>query len=203
MKAINTLYGGNFFRSRTEARWAVFFDACGIPYDYEFEGYHLDAGRYLPDFKLPIFGMFFEVKGVSPTEEEVAKALSLAEAFNVVVLLAEGAPEERFQIRWFDSSGEDSRRYVIARDRNSEAGFWLVCEDELELGTQSSTRWLGGGKPGVTIRHGPMFSGALEAAYALAASARFEHGQRMARVQAIPEVDPARHEQRSTIRGAA
>jgi hypothetical protein len=38
MKAIETLYRGYRFRSRTEARWAVFFDKLGLRWDYEEEG---------------------------------------------------------------------------------------------------------------------------------------------------------------------
>ena len=30
LKPIQTEYGGFLFRSRLEARWAVFFDACGV-----------------------------------------------------------------------------------------------------------------------------------------------------------------------------
>jgi hypothetical protein len=196
-KSINTLYGGGFFRSRTEAKWAVFFDACGIPYDYEFRGYHLDAGRYLPDFWLPTFQMFFEIKGVWPSEDERQKCVDLAASMDRVVLLAQGVPEERFQIRWYDSAGEDDRLYVIARDRNADAGFWLVADDEGD-----SSRWFGGGVLGEPHR-GPMFSGALERAYQLAQMIRFEHGARTHRVQPIPEADPARHEPRATMRGAA
>ena len=64
LKAINTLYNGYLFRSRLEARWAVFFDAAGIKYEYEPEGFELPSGdRYLPDFYLPEQEMFVEVKG--------------------------------------------------------------------------------------------------------------------------------------------
>lgn len=53
IKAIETYYNGRYFRSRLEARWAVFFDACGVKYEYEPEGYELDNGLwYLPDFLL-------------------------------------------------------------------------------------------------------------------------------------------------------
>ncbi len=38
IKAIDTVYNGYKFRSRLEARWAVFFDAAGIKYEYEPEG---------------------------------------------------------------------------------------------------------------------------------------------------------------------
>lgn len=53
LRAIQTEYNGYLFRSRLEARWAVFFDACGIEYEYEPEGFDLGGGlQYLPDFLL-------------------------------------------------------------------------------------------------------------------------------------------------------
>ena len=53
IKAIQTEYKGYLFRSRLEARWAVFFDACGVDWEYEPEGYDLGNGLYyLPDFLL-------------------------------------------------------------------------------------------------------------------------------------------------------
>ena len=39
IKAIETVYNGYRFRSRLEARWAVFFDAMQIRYEYEPEGF--------------------------------------------------------------------------------------------------------------------------------------------------------------------
>lgn len=62
IKAIDTLYNGYRFRSRLEARWAVFFDAVGIKYEYEPEGYETPKGRYLPDFYLPELDTHVEVK---------------------------------------------------------------------------------------------------------------------------------------------
>lgn len=53
IKAIETHYKGYRFRSRLEARWAVFFDALGLQWEYEPEGYDLgEAGWYLPDFRV-------------------------------------------------------------------------------------------------------------------------------------------------------
>lgn len=53
MKVIETEYKGYRFRSRLEARWAVFFDACGVKWEYEPEGFDLGDGiYYLPDFLL-------------------------------------------------------------------------------------------------------------------------------------------------------
>lgn len=65
IKPIETFYNGYRFRSRLEARWAVFFDAMGIEYQYESEGYEHFGYTYLPDFWLPKYKLHAEVKGVS------------------------------------------------------------------------------------------------------------------------------------------
>lgn len=60
--SIPTLYNGIEYRSRTEARWAVFFDKINITHVYEIEGLKTDQGNYLPDFYLPDYDAFAEVK---------------------------------------------------------------------------------------------------------------------------------------------
>ena len=62
INAIPTYYKGTEFRSRTEARWAVFLDELGIEWQFEAEGYDLLHGYYLPDFWLPQIDAFLEVK---------------------------------------------------------------------------------------------------------------------------------------------
>lgn len=70
LKAIETTYKGYRFRSRLEARWAVFFDTLGMTWRYEAQGYRLHDGTYyLPDFEVAIPGLcgstetlFVEVK---------------------------------------------------------------------------------------------------------------------------------------------
>lgn len=58
-----TYYNGVLFRSKTEAKWARFFDLVRIEYDYEpitvtgWNGY-----RYKPDFYLPAYDKYAEVK---------------------------------------------------------------------------------------------------------------------------------------------
>ena len=69
IKAIETQYRGCWFRSRLEARWAVFFDALGIRWEYEKEGFEITSlweerrWRYLPDFYLTDLKTWVEVKG--------------------------------------------------------------------------------------------------------------------------------------------
>ena len=78
IKPIETIYNGYRFRSRLEARWAVFFDSAGIKYQYEPEGFCVGdfdgtSFFYLPDFYFPDQEIYGEVKGRRFTEQEKAK----------------------------------------------------------------------------------------------------------------------------------
>ena len=53
IKPIETKHNGFRFRSRLEARWAVFFDMIDLKYEYEVEGFEMKGIRYLPDFYIP------------------------------------------------------------------------------------------------------------------------------------------------------
>lgn len=96
MKAIETRYKGYRFRSRLEARWAVYFDADGIEWEYEREGFDLGAaGPYLPDFWLPRVRMWAEVKPDRFSSAELEKCHALADATGHPVLLLDGLPDFR------------------------------------------------------------------------------------------------------------
>ena len=78
IKAVPTEYKGYRFRSRLEARWAVFFDACGVEWEYEPEGYDLGNGLYyLPDFLLhgvqgrAAGDLYVEVKGKMAADDAI------------------------------------------------------------------------------------------------------------------------------------
>ena len=84
IQAIQTVYNRRRFRSRLEARWAVFFDTAGIIWEYEPEGFHVNGGQYLPDFWLPQVrlkdydpGIYIEVKPEPPPISEINKYRSL------------------------------------------------------------------------------------------------------------------------------
>lgn len=63
-KAMEVLYSGKVFRSRLEARWAVFLDLLGVNWDYEPCHYEIGPDLYyLPDFYLPDHQTWLEVKG--------------------------------------------------------------------------------------------------------------------------------------------
>lgn len=92
IRAIETRYKGHRFRSRTEARWAVFMDCLGVEWEYEREGYELPHGKYLPDFWLPVQESFFEVKGEGITDRESRLAWDLCEASQRDVFVVCGPP---------------------------------------------------------------------------------------------------------------
>ena len=73
IKAIETEYDGHRFRSRIEARWAVFFNAIGLKYEYEIEGFQMGELRYLPDFYIPSLDRWFEIKGKPLSAADIKK----------------------------------------------------------------------------------------------------------------------------------
>ena len=102
MKAIETVYKGYRFRSRLEARWAVFFDALGLRWEYEPEGFELPSERYLPDFRVEypsLVTVYVEVKppvALSAQDEtrlwEFGQEVMKDEAANVGFLVVRGDP---------------------------------------------------------------------------------------------------------------
>jgi hypothetical protein len=130
-KAIETRYKGYRFRSRLEARWAVFFDAAGIEYEYEHQGYDLGKfGWYLPDFWLPDLLTWVEVKAtpqIAASTEPLIKALSLETCGSAIVV--GGLPgESSVYASWFEIGGDGggmSDTHACGY-RDGEQGF-LVC----------------------------------------------------------------------------
>src|SRR5438067_13347526 len=102
MKAIETYYKGYRFRSRTEARWAVFFDKLGLRWDYEEEGYVLPkTGCYLPDFKVILPSdeiIYCEVNHSEAddfADDEIRKLREFAHERRCKVILLTGVPDFR------------------------------------------------------------------------------------------------------------
>jgi len=93
MQAIETHYNGYRYRSRMEARWAIFFDAMNIQWQYELEGYILGNRSYLPDFFLPTVEMYGEVKPKPFNAREKAVAKQLARESGKPVLMLIDVPD--------------------------------------------------------------------------------------------------------------
>lgn len=99
MKAIETIYNGYRFRSRLEAKWAIFFDELKIRYQYELEGYELPNGmRYLPDFYIESMNLFVEIKPSvdSISNEGIDKMISFSVEGRKNLLLITGQPTKDY-----------------------------------------------------------------------------------------------------------
>lgn len=137
MKAINTEYSGYLFRSRLEARWAVFFDTLGWEYKYEPEGFILSNGTpYLPDFYLPEINTWVEVKPEYPHKEDMdkCKLLSLEIGTEYGVMLVYGLPDKiQYPHFWSgDYYGDSTLTSYIKSKRWTWPyvnGDWWPCDD--------------------------------------------------------------------------
>lgn len=183
MKVIETEYEGYRFRSRLEARWAVFFDACGVKWEYEPEGFDLGDGLYyLPDFLLHnVFDdedkkyigsndLWVEVKGAM-TEFDAKKILY----FNSPILVVGKIPD-----------GNDIYDLVSCAIEQSDSTDFYLCVHLFNFDTIYGNNW--GALPGInkqgrfdilpigaTRNFDNIDAKATEKAYRLARQARFEH----------------------------
>jgi len=174
IKPIQTHYKGYHFRSRLEARWAVFFDAIGWPWEYEPEGFDLGEGDfYLPDFRLICADgdLWVEIKAKAPNAEEKRKAEKLAEQSGAAVVFGIGPPDP-YKI----SDGLDG--FIPSLRAGVKVG-WL--ESVAAINTYCKQKW---NRPGWSLGGGfgdEPCEADVEACNA-AKSARFEFGQKGAAV---------------------
>ena len=144
IKPIQTRYKGYNFRSRTEARWAVFFDALNVKFQYEPEGFELkNRVWYLPDFYVDNFfgtGGYFEVKPASePSQEDLDKLELLYEATDSYVFLLNGPPDFKYYRAFTDKHrwGAEEAIWASVLLCASEAiGFDHRYEDLLPAGKE-------------------------------------------------------------------
>lgn len=126
--AIPTSYAGRFFRSRLEARWAVFYDALGISWVYEPEGFALKAGWYLPDFYIPHLECYIEIKPRDPSDDESEKAHQLASVTDKNVYIFT-SPEPGHQWPPCYPRGQPSGNgaYLYDTKGYDEGRMWCQC----------------------------------------------------------------------------
>lgn len=155
IKPIETIYNGYRFRSRLEARWAVFFDEMGIKYEYEAEGYDLGKlGWYLPDFWLPDAKWHIEIKPAGTSDIELKRAHCFdknppSESMGIIVLM--GSPNS------LPSAGQEMWHGKLRDNYGSNLSnveyLCMRCKHPYLLGYQAAI---------------------------VARSARFEHGESLA-----------------------
>jgi len=187
MKAIDTVYKGHRFRSRLEARWAVFFNSLGLSYEYEKEGFDLDGILYLPDFWMPALDIFIEIKGSALTklDERKIEALVRASNKNCLVLIGQiGPPDTEHNVpydcpmySWYSVEPTDEDPETGACNYDSPY-IWCECVICGKIGAEFDAR---SGRlcrhPNVSEKNYNANSPRLMAAYRAAMGARFEHGE--------------------------
>lgn len=164
IRAIPTQYNGYTFRSRLEARWAVYLDSQYIKWEYEKEGYDLGSlGWYLPDFWFPQVDMWGEVKGKKFTQKEILKCEALHEVTGYPCLFLQGMPD--FYVYY----ATDHSDYLVG----DHHGY---CFDEHRFYSNCGGNYSKYPDPcDVSDGMKAMFS---EHAIINARSARFEHGEK-------------------------
>ncbi|HMF18863.1 MAG TPA: hypothetical protein VKE98_16775, partial [Gemmataceae bacterium] len=193
IKAIETSYNGYLFRSRLEARWAVFLDALGVPYEYEPQGFDMDGLHYLPDFKLPVQKLWLEIKPPGGFHgEDVRKVLEFGK--NQTILAIEGNPWPWEYLAWLPcyplvfpfptaqwaNCPQCHLANIVLLDRDSERtrsvlGKWPEFKGSKHLFSRLCRCELGMNWFGPDDR---VIESLLGDAYRAARSARFEHGQK-------------------------
>lgn len=186
IQSIKTDVEGTILRSRTEARWVVFFKRLGVSFQYEPERIELTNGEsYLPDFYLPEFKAYLEVKADSEdiVTAEAARARQLAaDRPGQRMWLTVGPPSKSTpNILTLDEWQADAtieeiladpeNRYYFLQDRRDDGIYWLQAN--AVSGHFRRTFLVGG--PGTVTDHDrpPMLLPHIEAAYAAAAGARW------------------------------
>lgn len=195
-KAIQTSFKGYRFRSRLEARYAVLFDALGLKWEYEIEGFDLGlSGWYLPDFWIPDWKSFVEIKPRTPQFGELVKPTAFSWEYGNNLILFRGSPWpgetiiEKFSPANKESGEEATVDWFgeIAQCRGCQ-GLCLLAEEFHpqpdvcshgtfnDIGTHacddckspvSSVHWMNNRNSKSVVAN----------AYRAARSARFEHGE--------------------------
>lgn len=129
MQAIQTYYSEHLFRSRLEARWAVFFNEIGLEWIYEMEGYILDNGQwYLPDFYFPELLCFGEVKPLEEIpEHELSKVVEIGKSKRIILLI--GLPNNSPK-QLFSPILEEKDSYVMFYNRDKYWRFWWTSKGQ-------------------------------------------------------------------------
>lgn len=172
IKAIETAYGGVRYRSRLEARWAVFMDAVDVVHEYEPERFQLPGGgTYLPDFKTAA-GAYIEVKGAEhnldkPYLIRAASVLGHLSILGPIPSCRAGIPGRTVLVSDGDGNVDSVRMMLAWHDYRKVRECERISTRPVEA--MSATGWL-------TVR--PV-GGACrgKCPYDAARGARFEHGE--------------------------
>jgi hypothetical protein len=183
IKAIETVYDGYKFRSRLEARWAVFFNELGIEWEYEKEGYELGNGeRYLPDFWLPIQKIWVEIKGEQPSQEYLNKMERFKDSSGKAIVIFSGLFKYWGLMYAWDlcDSGGGSWEDQVLPYIFDDGEFGFICRDDSRVNGDRTIYATSTFEHEINIVKYEQHHNSniiLKNAYFKAKQARFEHGE--------------------------
>lgn len=161
IKPIETKYNGFRFRSRLEARWAIFFDMISLKYEYEVEGFEMNGIRYLPDFYIPSLDRWFEIKAKPLSKYEMKKCEEFCfnkDTENIKFSVLIGSPEAvkidgfagvlEYVWEWPSEKYPDNIRFLAPTELSEKEyysrfmkGLWVVpdvTEEELTMAASAA-----------------------------------------------------------------
>jgi hypothetical protein len=175
VEAIETKAYGCRFRSRLEARWAVFLTELGLDWDCEREGFVIDGTPYLPDFWLPSidpecralgWGLWLEIKPMWPLDEAQES------------LYAGTAKETGHRLIAVCGGPWNAKAYIFDHHHNGDPISIPLCtEATLHQNRDTGEVVWFSARPRRTQPLAFGSRGDLERAITAARSARFEHGE--------------------------
>ena len=175
IRPIETIYNGYRFRSRLEARWAVFFDALGIQYEYEPEGFKLSDGTmYLPDFRIRVRwrGEYCNCSGIETDEcvyVEIKGKMTKSDMHKIemfpypIIILGNIPLDDKEWSRYFDESKCKYYSYYYM-DFDVYPAFFSIYKDEPWITGADHEEW--------------DLGKSMNKALLKARQARFEHGEK-------------------------
>ncbi len=189
IRSIDTKYDGHLFRSRLEARWAVFFNALNIKYLYEPQGFDVDGRAYLPDFCLLLGKMVWaEVKPAVDSDPEGesrwraflnaqpegTRGVLLTDMASGTMIITGGHWQQFLVIQKLGEQDD----YQLCED---QCHMWLSCADGYHFDLQQLGSMTACGQCAAWPRDAPGkapwdLDRRISVAYEKARSARFEGG---------------------------
>jgi hypothetical protein len=130
----HTWYGKNWFQSKLEAQWAVFFDQLGLTWRYEPKTFEFNGEKYTPDFLIKDWCCYVEIKFRRKdlkawSASNLRKLGKLKPACAVLLIVGRPALEE-YEVRYFKRNDElnGTSGWAFGEGRKNKHAEYLAQE---------------------------------------------------------------------------
>jgi hypothetical protein len=128
--AKHTWYNNCWYRSKLEARWAIFFDELQLTTLYEPRTFGFRGRQYTPDFWIADWKCYVEIKPINSRSWDIQPLRRLARLRSkCAVLLIMGQPSlEDYEVRFFrwNDTRDGSGRWVFGEGRKNRNACYLA-----------------------------------------------------------------------------